>query len=94
MSFDTYLDMGELGDQEVTVEYDYRPGWKGSWNEPPEYEEAEITSVKWFGLEIISRIPKETIKRFVEESFDDVTGDINQALEDAAEARYFERKVA
>lgn len=94
MSFDTYLDMGELGEQDVTVHYDYTPGCKGSWDEPPMYPEAEITKVLWLGVDIQPLLSKECIEQLQQEAFDDVTGGINQALEDAAEARYFEREMA
>lgn len=94
MSFTAYLSAGELGDIEVEVEYDYTPGYRGSWNEPPCYPEAEITSVKWLGVEILKNLPEETVIRLVEDAFNDVTGEANQAMEDRAESRYFEREAA
>lgn len=34
MSFTTTLDLGSIGEQEVTVEFDYTRGIQGSFNEP------------------------------------------------------------
>ena len=94
MSFTTHLDMGELGDQQVTVEYDYIPGYSGSLDEPPRYPETEITSVKWLGVEILALLKKLTIERLVEEAFDNVLGVAEQAKEDQEESRNFDREAA
>ena len=94
MSFTTYIEAGELGDQQVTVEYDYMPGYSGSLDEPPRYPVTEITSVKWMGVEILALLQKLTIERLVEEAFDNVLGMAEQAKEDRAEARYFDLEAA
>lgn len=39
------FDFGYLGEFDIDVEFDYSPGYKGNWEEPPEPEEFDITSV-------------------------------------------------
>ena len=51
------MDFGGLEDQELTVEYDWYGGWKGSWDggmqmEPNEPAGATINSVLWEGCEV------------------------------------------
>lgn len=94
MSFTTYLDMRELGDQQVTVEYDYMPGYSGSLDEPQRYPETEITSVKLMGVEILALLQNMTLERLVEEAFDNVSGMADQAKEDQEESRNFDREAA
>lgn len=94
MSFTTYIDMGELGEHEVDVEFDYTPGCSGSHDEPPSFPEVEITKVIWRGMDILSVCSKYVIDQMTDDAFDDINGAAEQAQEDAAEARYFDREAA
>jgi hypothetical protein len=94
MSFTTTLDLGEIGEQEVTVEFDYTAGSRGSFNEPDCRAEVEITAVKWRGLDIRSDLSKDTIDDLEQKAFSDVEAEKEQADEDRAEAHYLERWAA
>lgn len=85
MSFETKLDFGVIGEQDVDVEFDYMPGCRGSWDEPGYEAEVTITSVKWRGLELISDLSADTIASLVEDGFDAIEGRARQAAEDRAE---------
>ena len=85
MSFEATLDFGAIGEQNVDVEFDYFPGCRGSWDEPPCDAEITITSVKWRGLELIGDLSADDIAALVEDGFDAIEGRAQQAAEDRAE---------
>ena len=45
-----------IDDISVDVEFDYKPGVMGNWEEPPEPATIEITSIKHKGVEIFDII--------------------------------------
>lgn len=94
MSFTTHLDLGAIGEQEVTVEFDYTAGSRGSFNEPDCRAEVEITAVTFRGLDIRADLSKDTIDDLEQQAFEDIAAEKEQADEDRAEARYLERRAA
>jgi Zn-finger nucleic acid-binding protein len=94
MSFESTLDFGAIGEQDVDVEFDYTPGCRGSWDEPGCEAEVTITSVKWRGLELISDLSADDIAALVEDGFDAIEDAGRQAAEDRAERMYDERQAA
>lgn len=85
MSFDTTIDMGELGDQEATVEFDYHRGCHGTFDNPPEPEEVEVTEIIWRGMDIRSDLPADVLTRIEGEAFEYMEDERRQAAEDRAE---------
>ena len=94
MSFDTTIDLGEIGEQDITVAFDYTRGWPGSFNEPPEPEEVSITSVKFRGIDIKPDLCREKIAELEQEAFEHMASERWQQDEDRAESRYFDKEAA
>lgn len=90
MEFTTILDLGAIGEQEVTVKYDYTAGIRGSFNEPDCREEVEITEVTFRSLDIRADLSKDDIDDLEQQAFDDIAAEKEQADEYRAEARYEE----
>lgn len=53
---ETTLDMGDLGDQPVTVYYDWQPAERQTYWEPGCPEDFDITDIKWGSLSILSLV--------------------------------------
>ena len=94
MSFDTTIDLGKIGEQDITVAFDYIRGWPGSFNEPPEPEEVSITSVQFRGIEIKPDLCREKITELEQEAFEHMASERWQQDEDRAESRYFDKEAA
>lgn len=94
MSYVTTIDLGDIGEHEVIVCFDYRSGWPGSFNEPPEYPEVELTAVLFHSTDLLSLLTPELKDRLEQEAFDDVRDSYQQHLEDQAEQRHFDREAA
>lgn len=59
---ETTLDMGDLGDQPVTVYYDWQPYEAGSYWQPEVPEDFDITDIKWGKLSILSLVSDAAIE--------------------------------
>lgn len=94
MTFETIIDMGELGDQEVTVEFDFERGCAGSFDEPGYSASVEITKIVWNGADIRPFAAKDLNDRLVQEAFEHIEDIGRQAQEDHAEAMYEMRRAA
>ena len=87
MEFDTTIYMGDLGDQDVLVKFDYTPGYPATHEEPECVEEVEITSVIWRALDIRCDLEGMAIEQLEQEAFESMASDKDQADEDRAERR-------
>lgn len=76
---------------ELEVEYDYTPEEGDNWNSPHFPEEAEITSAKVFGQEILQHLSEEMLNRLRTEALEDIAAEREQALMDRAEAEWERR---
>ena len=94
MSFDTTIDLGEIGEQDITVAFDYTRGWPGSFNEPPEPEEVSITYVQFRGIDIKPDLCREKITELEQEAFEHMDSVRWQCDEDRAESSYFDKEAA
>jgi len=59
---DTYLDMGALGDQEVTIKYDYQPEERQTRDDPGCTASIDVTEVIWRGVDVLSDLPTDVVK--------------------------------
>ena len=94
MSFDTTIDLGEIGEQDITVCFDYTRGLPGSFNEPPKPEEVSITSVQFRGIEIKPDLCREMITELEQEAFEHMASERWQQDEDRAERLHDLREAA
>ena len=94
MSFDTTIDLGEIGEQDITVAFDYTRGWPGSFNEPPEPEEVSITYVQFRGIDIKPDLCREMITELEQEAFEHMASVRRQCDEDRAERLHDLREAA
>lgn len=83
MSFNTFIDMGELGEQEVTVEFDFSPSESQSHEHPGCSASVEITKETWLGLDILHYFDRTDL--LVDAAFEYIENIGNQAKEDRAE---------
>lgn len=61
-TYETTIDMGDLGDQPVTVIYDWQPYEAGSYWQPEVPEDFDITDIKWGSLSILSLVSDAAIE--------------------------------
>lgn len=94
MSFDTTIDLGEIGEQTVTVKFDYQPGERTTRDDPGCPEEVSITSVKFRGIDIKPDLCREKITELEQEAFEHMASERWQQDEDRAESRYFDKEAA
>jgi len=94
MSFDTTIDLGEIGEQDITVCFDYTRGLPGSFNEPPKPEEVSITYVQFRGIDIKPDLCREMITELEQEAFEHMASVRWQQDEDRAESSYFDKEAA
>lgn len=59
---ETIIDFGELGDQPVTVYYDWQPFERGNYWQPKVPEDFDITDIKWGTVSILSLVSDATIE--------------------------------
>ena len=94
MSFDTILDLGEIGEQTVTVEFDYQPAERQTRDDPGCSEEVEITEVLFRGISIHSDCSADTISQLEQEAFEWMDGERDSAMADRAEYLHDLREAA
>lgn len=94
MSFDTTIDLGEIGEQTVTVKFDYQPAERTTRDDPGCPEEVSITSVKFRGIDIKPDLCRERITELEQEAFEHMASERWQQDEDRAESRYFDKEAA
>ena len=94
MSFDTTIDLGEIGEQTVTVKFDYQPGERTTRDDPGCPEEVSITSVKFRGIDIKPDLCREKITELEQEAFEHMASERWQQDEDRAESSYFDKEAA
>ena len=94
MSFDTTIDLGEIGEQDITVSFDHAQGWPGSFNEPPEPEEVSITFVLFRGIDIKPDLCREKITELEQKAFAHMDSVRWQHDEDRAERLHDLREAA
>ena len=92
--FTQTLYFGDLGEQDVEVEFDYQPAERMTRDDPGCSAEVEITSVKWRGLELISDCCKDLIDALEQAAFDYLDGERDSALADRAEYLHDMRRAA
>jgi len=86
-SFDTHLDDSQWGEVEINVEYNYTPGSPGTYDDPPEDAEIDITEI-WIsdtkdnrtngirgGFSILEKFPSDEWESLMEEAYQDATAD-------------------
>ena len=61
-TYETTLDFGDLGDQPVTIYYDWQPFERGFWRQPEVPEGFDITDVKWKEISVMKMLTKEAIE--------------------------------
>ncbi len=88
MTFTSTLDLGEIGEQDVTVEFDYQPAERQTRDDPGCSAEVEITSIIWSGIELKPFVCKDLIDQLEQEAFDWMDGERDSALADLAERMY------
>ena len=94
MSFDTTIDLGEIGEQTVTVEFDYQPAERTTRDDPGCPEEVSITSVKFRGIDIKPDLCRERITELEQKAFEHMDSVRWQQDEDRAESSYFDKEAA
>ena len=94
MSFDTTIDLGEIGEQTVTVKFDYQPGERTTRDDPGCPEEVSITSVKFRGIDIKPDLCREMITELEQEAFEHMASERRQCDEDRAERLHDLREAA
>ena len=94
MSFDTTIDLGEIGEQTVTVKFDYQPAERTTRDDPGCPEEVSITSVQFRGIEIKPDLCREMITELEQEAFEHMASVRWQQDEDRAESSYFDKEAA
>lgn len=94
MSFDTTIDLGEIGEQTVTVKFDYQPGERTTRDDPGCPEEVSITSVKFRGIDIKPDLCRERITELEQEAFEHMASERRQCDEDRAERLHDLREAA
>ena len=92
--FTQTLDFGDLGEQDVTVEFDYSPAERQTRDDPGCSAEVEITAVTWRGMDIKADCCKELIQELEQAAFDWIDGERDTALADRAEYLYEMRRAA
>ena len=94
MSFDTTIDLGEIGEQTVTVKFDYQPAERTTRDDPGCPEEVSITSVQFRGIEIKPDLCRGMITELEQEAFEHMASERWQQDEDRAESSYFDKEAA
>jgi hypothetical protein len=94
MSFDTTIDLGEIGEQTVTVKFDYQPAERTTRDDPGCPAEVSITSVKFRGIDIKPDLCREMITELEQEAFEHMASERWQQDEDRAESSYFDKEAA
>lgn len=94
MSFTTTLDLGEIGEQTVTVEFDYQPAERQTRDDPGCSAEVTITAVIWIRIDITAYLSKETISQLEQEAFEWMDGERDSAMADRAECMRDMREAA
>jgi hypothetical protein len=94
MTFTSTLDLGEIGEQDVTVEFDYQPAERQTRDDPGCSAEVEITSIIWSGIELKPFVCKDLIDQLEQEAFEWMDGERDSALSDRAEYLHYLRKEA
>ena len=92
--FTSTIDLGEIGEQEVSVKFDFFPEEKMTRDDPGCSAEVEITSVIWRGIDIQADCCKELIEQLEQEAFDDIDDQRDTALADRAEYLFDLRRAA
>lgn len=62
-----WIDFGDCGEHEVTVEYDYSKGFKGTYWQPPEPAEITINQIIWKGLDVLDMVSDSKIDSIKDE---------------------------
>ena len=70
----TFINMGQLGDQVVDVEY-----------KSTSTEHAYVTSIKWEGVEIYDELSESFIEEIADQCRDDMSSDLFASIEQKAE---------
>ena len=101
MSFDTKIDLGEIGEQTVTVKFDYQPAERTTRDDPGCDASVEITAVIWHGvdlkadccgIDIKPDLCREMITELEQEAFEHMASERRQCDEDRAESSYFDKE--
>ncbi len=92
--FTSTIDLGEIGEQEVSVKFDFFPEEKMTRDDPGCSAEVEITSVIWRGIDIQADCCKELIEQLEQEAFEHMASVRRQSDEDRAERLHDLREAA
>ena len=92
--FTSTIDLGEIGEQEVSVKFDFFPEEKMTRDDPGCSAEVEITSVIWRGIDIQADCCKELIEQLEQEAFEHMASERWQQDEDRAERLHDLREAA
>ncbi len=92
--FTTTIDLGELGEQECSVEFDHRPAERTTHDDPGCSAEVEITAVTWRGIDIKSDCCMDLIDQLEVEAFGAIDAQRDSALADLAERMHEKYKEA
>lgn len=58
---DTYIDMGVLGDQNVTVRFDYQPEERQTCDDQGYTASIDVTEVIWRGVDVLADLPTDVV---------------------------------
>ena len=94
MSFDTTIDLGEIGEQDITVSFAYWPSEHATLADPGCPEEVSITSVKFRGIDIKPDLCREMITELEQKAFAHMASERWQQDEDRAERLHDLREAA
>lgn len=71
-TFDTIIDMGVMGEQEVEVHYGYEAAEQASRYEPGCSESVDIDKVMWKGMDIMTMLPEEELEIIVSQILEEI----------------------
>jgi len=83
--FTTTIDLGEIGEQECAVEFDYQPAERTTRDDPGCPASVEITAVTWRGIDLKGDCCQDLIDLLEQEAFDAIEDQRDSALADRAE---------
>lgn len=81
----TFIDMGQLGDQPVEIDYRYHPSHNGKGIEPDEDAMCYIRSVKYESIEIYDELSESFIDELSSLCKDDHNADMFAAIEEKSD---------
>jgi hypothetical protein len=92
--FTTTIDLGELGEQECSVEFDFFPAERTTRDDPGCPASVEITAVTWRGIDIKADCCMDLIDQLEVEAFGAIDAQRDSDLADRAEYLHEMREAA